>query len=357
MTLCCRLTFRYMLIVVLSLLLLAGLAHRELINNPALRERLHIPEVTSHPEPWRRYVDEFFYVAIPVVLCFGWWLMRRTLEPISDLAKAVERIEAHNLREPLPRPGTGDEIDRLTEVFNAMTARLDQSFQQIREFTLHASHELKTPLTIMRAELETALRDDAALTPAQRDRVHSQLDEIERLAKIVDGLTLLTKADAGLVMLERQPVKLHELVRESFEDAQILAEPQQVQVSLAACAEVEIRGDRHRLRQLLLNLVDNAVKYNRPGGTVTIALRRTDKSADIEIVNTGAGIPPELQPRVFDRFVRGTDAPARAADGCGLGLTICRWIAEAHGGLIEICSAPDRPTSAFVRLPLTGGEK
>src|SRR5262249_7431814 len=141
------------------------------------------------------------------------------------------------------------------------------------EFTLHASHELKTPLTILQGELETAMRDPEA-TSDQREHFASQLDEIHRLARIVDGLTLLAKADAGQVVLAQEPIRFDELVRDSFTDAQLLAEPNQIQVELSACDPVGLRGDRHRLRQLLLNLTDNAVKYNQPHGTVAMSLRR-----------------------------------------------------------------------------------
>ena len=205
----------------------------------------------------------------------GWWLMSRALAPLEALTSAVETIHERNLHERLPRTGNGDELDRLTEVFNAMTARLDESFQRIREFTLHASHELKTPLTVMQGELETAWREET-LSDAERERVFSQLDEVQRLAKIVDGLSLLTKADAGQITLALEPVRMHDIVREAVEDAQHLAQGQNVQVGLAACEDVSVRGDRHRLRQLLLNLTDNAIKYNRPDGTVTLSLRRVD---------------------------------------------------------------------------------
>ena len=219
-----------------------------------------------------------FEVGLPAVLLGllgGWWLTRRALAPVAELTEAITRIHERNLREPLPRTGNGDELDRLTEVFNAMLARLDDSFNRIREFTLHASHELKTPLTVLCGETETALRDES-LPPAERERAASQLDELRRLARIVDGLTLLAKADAGQVALKLEPVRLDELVRDNFADAQILAEPQHIQVELTACEEITVRGDRHRLRQLLLNLADNAVKYNQPQGRVTMSLRRVN---------------------------------------------------------------------------------
>ena len=189
----------------------------------------------------------------------------------------------------MPRTGNGDELDRLTEVFNAMTVRLDDSFNRIREFTLHASHELKTPLTILCGETETALRDEL-LTPAQREQATSQLDELRRLARIVDSLTLLAKADAGQITLAFEPVRLGELVRDNFADAQILAEPHNITVKLENCEDVTVLGDRHRLRQLLLNLADNAIKYNEPHGRVTMCLRRTQMIfLEFTITNTGVG--------------------------------------------------------------------
>ena len=280
----------------------------------------------------------------------GWWLMRKALSPVAALTQAAERINERNLSEQLPRTGNGDELDRLTEVFNGMTARLNDSFTRIREFTLHASHELKTPLTVLCGETETALRDES-LTPAERERCASQLDELRRLTRIVDGLTLLAKADAGQITLAMEPVRLDELVRDNFADAQILAEPQGVRVELAACEEITVRGDRHRLRQLLLNLADNAVKYNQPQGQVTMALRRAGDSAEFTIANTGPGIPPESLPRVFDRFFRGDPAHSSAVDGCGLGLSIAQWIAQAHGGAIDIASELGKLTRVTVRLP------
>jgi signal transduction histidine kinase len=141
-------------------------------------------------------------------------------------------------------------------------------------------------------------------------------------------------------------------VRDNFADAQILAEPQGIQVELTACEEITVRGDRHRLRQLLLNLADNAVKYNQPEGRVTMNLRRSNGAAEFTIANTGAGIPPEILPRVFDRFFRGDPAHSPAVDGCGLGLSIVQWIVSAHDGSVKIESVPSKITTVTVRLPL-----
>jgi signal transduction histidine kinase len=350
MTLQQRLAWRYGLVVFAALVLLAGLIYHEFATEQRLRAALP-PERQAEAE-WGESVEVVMYAMIPVILAGGWWLTRRSLTPLSDLAQAVERIQLDNLREQLPRSGDGDEVDRLTEAFNVMTARLDQSFQQIRDFTLHASHELKTPLTVMRGELESALQEAGTCTPQQQERLHSLLDETERLTKIVDALTLLSKVDAGQVVLERAPVRMAELVREAYEDALILAEPAGIQVTLTECADAIVLGDRHRLRQLLLNLMDNAIKYNRTGGTVAIGLRNTGGFAEVEIVNTGAGIPPALLGRVFDRFVRGDEARSNAVEGSGLGLSIAQWITRSQGGMIQLTSEPGKTTTAIVRLPL-----
>jgi signal transduction histidine kinase len=301
-------------------------------------------------------IDILTWTVTPAVvlgILGGWWLTRRALAPVTQLTETVEKIHEHNLREPLPCSGSGDEIDRLTEVFNSMTTRLDGSFQRIREFTLHASHELKTPLTVLRGELETALNEENS-SQSQKERLLSQIDEIERLAKIVDGLTLLMKADAGQIKLNREPVHLDDLVRESFADAKILAQPQGIQVSLFLCEEIIISGDRHRLRQLLLNLTDNAIKYNQPNGTATISLRRINGFAELKIENTGAGLAPELQSRVFERFFRGDSSHSNAVEGCGLGLSIAQWIVAAHAGSIQLVSEPKELTTVTVRLPMNG---
>ena len=281
--------------------------------------------------------------------------MKKSLAPVATLARATEKIGAQNLGERLPRTGNGDELDRLTEILNGMLARLDDSFTRIREFTLHASHELKTPLTIMCGEAEIASRDES-LPPAERERAASQLDELRRLTRIVDGLTLLAKADAGQVALKLEPLRFDELVNEAFADTQILAEPQDIKVELESCGEVSVRGDRHRLRQLLLNLADNAVKYNQPQGRVTMSLRRAVNFAEFTIANTGAGIPPEVLPRVFDRFFRGDPAHSQAVEGCGLGLSIAQWIVSAHHGTIKIESDKAKPTTVAVRLPLEANQ-
>jgi signal transduction histidine kinase len=301
---------------------------------------------------WEEVGEVMLYYGLPtalLLLVVGGWLLRKALMPIGALTEAAERINLNSLASRLRRTGTGDELDRLTDVFNRMMQRLEDSFRHVREFTLDASHELKTPLTIMRAQLESAVRDEG-WTDSQREMIASQLDEIQRLAKIVDGLTLLAKADAGQVALTVDGVCLDELVRESVGDAIVLAYPSGVTVRLRKCDPAQIEGDRHRLRQLLLNLTENAIKYNKKNGSIVVDLETTGATAELRISNTGPGIPAERLPRVFDRFYRGNPAHDREVDGCGLGLSIAQWIVRAHGGTIEMDSNTAE-TSVLVRLP------
>jgi two-component system, OmpR family, heavy metal sensor histidine kinase CusS len=361
MTIRTRLTLWYAGVMFVSLLLMGVFTWRTFAPEP------HATPL--RPEEQRQELDDatdFREVALILIWCGvpaallaaigGWWLMRRALAPVAALTRAAERVNERNLSAQLPRSGSGDEVDRLTEVFNAMTARLHASFTRIREFTLHASHELKTPLTVLCGETETALRDES-LAPAQRERAASQLEEFRRLASIVDGLTLLAKADAGLVQLTFAPLRLDELVRDSFADAQILGQASGLHAELTACEPLTVSGDAHRLRQLLLNLADNAAKHNQPGGSVRMALRQSNGSAELVIANTGPGISPEKLPRVFDRFFRGDPAHGSTAEGCGLGLSIAQWIVSAHHGDIRIDSVPSKLTTVTVHLPLWAENK
>ncbi len=336
-------------VLILSLALLSLVLHYEWVEQQRLRERHE-----QHEPAWEEVGEVMLFYGLPttLLLFFGsWWLLRRSLAPITILTRAAERIHINNLKEQLPPAGTGDELDRLTAVFNSMVTRLDASFTHIREFTLNASHELKTPLTVMRAEIETALRDEAT-PPAQREIFADQLDQIAHLTKIVASLTLLTKADTGQLQLNFEPLRLDELVRDSSADAQLLARPGLIRVDLRTCDQATVRGDRQRLKQLLLNLTDNAIKYNQPSGFVEMALRRGGDRVELRISNSGPGVSPEDLPRVFDRFFRGDPAHSSAVEGCGLGLAIAQWIVHAHDGSIALSSQPGEVTTVEVRLPL-----
>jgi len=311
-------------------------------------------EAALKESPLQEALEIIVFGGLPAILLGifgGALLMRRALRPIEELTEALEKTDVSNLAEPVPRSGNGDELDRMTAVFNRMKERLGLSFTQAREFTLHASHELKTPLTIMHATLEQMLVED--VSPAQKkEKIASMLEEVQRLSSIVGQLAFLAKADAGLLATAREAVALHELVRDVAEESAILGSAAAITVTSSEIDFVIVQGDRMRLRQILLNLADNAVKHNRQGGSVRLSLRHQDGRAVFTIANTGPALPPELSARVFDRFFRGDPAHnSSTVEGSGLGLSIAKSIVEAHHGSIDYAVLPDRRTQVTVSLP------
>ena len=231
-----------------------------------------------------------------------------------------------------------------------MIARLEASFRQVRQFSADASHELRTPLTVMKGETELALR---RARPAEDYRLvlESSLEEIDRMVRIVDELLFLSRADLGEVRIESQPVRLDALVEDVQRQAAVLGQELDVQVMSGTVEPVTVQGDELRLHELLLNLVDNAVKYSRPGGKVALALARDGATARLSVTDDGIGISAEARARIFDRFYRADEARAHAREGTGLGLAICKWIVEAHHGRIEVQSTVGQGATFTVVLP------
>ena len=309
----------------------------------------------------------------------GWLLARRVLRPVDQLTQAARRIEAERLAERLEGAEVDDEFGRLARTLNEMLARLESGFAQIRRFSADASHELRTPLTILRGEIEVALR--SAREPQEYQRVlASAMEEVERMARLVDDLLLLSRADAGALRWEEGPVELDRLVEEVAKQGDVLGRAREIHVGIQRLEPLIVQGDEQRLRQLLLNLVDNAVKYTGPAGRVTLSLvrvggevdeptsppseasllrpsaqspdRPTTEWAEIVVEDTGVGIPAEALPRIFERFYRVDGARSREAGGTGLGLCIAKTIAEAHGGSIQVRSTPGAGSTFTVLLPL-----
>ncbi len=344
-----RVSLWYAGLLTASLILLTGVLYFELVIERAAREQAGEPHDAIEEE----IAEAVIFYGAPttlILLIGGWHLMGRALRPLDDFTEAAERIHVNALHERLPRPAKGDELDRLAEVFNGSMERIEESFSQIRNFTLNASHELKTPLAVLHVGLETQMNAPETSLP-QRELMAGQLDEIQRLSRIVEGLALLARADSGQLPLKRETVRLEELVHDSFADAQILAQPRGVSVDLAACDAAAVTGDRHRLRQLLVNLTDNAIKYADADGRATFSLRRNNGDAELTLSNSGPGIPGDQLPRVFDRFYRGESVLADDIEGCGLGLSIAQSIVAAHDGAITVESGPGR-TSVTVKLPI-----
>ena len=296
------------------------------------------------------------YIASPLALLVslmgGWFLAGRALRPVHAITQAARRITAGDWSQRIQTPHSNDEIGQLASTFNDMIGRLEVSFKQIRQFSADASHELRTPLTITKGETELALR-----RPRQAEDyrvvLESNLEEIDRMSRIVDELLFLSRADLGEIKLKMVPVQLDDLFREIHQQAAVLGKERQIQTVLTRVEPVVVEGDDLRLRELLLNLVDNAVKYSQEGQTVELALGLAGNQAKLMVKDHGIGIAPENHTRVFDRFYRTDEARAHGAKGTGLGLAICKWIVDVHHGTIELQSTVHGGSCFTVFLPLS----
>jgi heavy metal sensor kinase len=301
---------------------------------------------------FRLLVADFTALPLAVlVAAFGvWWTTGKALKPLQDIADAAERIHAKALRNRIPDPRVHDEIGRLVCVLNDTFDRLERSFTQATRFSSDASHELRTPLTIMRGEIESALASDSA-DPSTEKLLESLLQQTHHLSAIVENLLLLSRADAGALNLRKSIVDFSELCRELATDAEILALQRNIDISSNVENEVRVLADEWYLRRLLLNLLDNAIKYNLSFGKVEISLTKAGDLASFSIANTGPEISEEHQSRIFERFYRTEASRASEVTGSGLGLSICREIVLAHQGQIWMEKARPGWTVFVVNLP------
>lgn len=292
-------------------------------------------------------------IAASVVIAsvLGWFLAKKALKPVSDLTALARKISAENLSERLNIAVPNDEIGRLALTINEMIARLEGSFMQIKQFTGDASHELKTPLTILKGEMEMALRskDDVEY---MRGVIASSLEEIDRMSYIVRNLLDLAKMDAESKAAIRDMVRLDTVITERFEHFRRFAVDSRVELVISKNTPATIYGDGVRIGQLIYNLIDNAIKYTPVQGQVEITLTVEGAAALIKVSDTGIGIAAEDLPYIFDRFYRVDKARTREVGGAGLGLSICKEIVMAHGGSIDAASAAGSGTVFTVRLPL-----
>lgn len=282
------------------------------------------------------------------------YLVVKTLLPIHRIVEEVEAIsDGRSLHRRLAPHPSDDEVGRLTATLNAMFGRLERSFATLRRFTADASHELKTPLTVLRAGLERAITHPK-LPPDAMAVLDEMLAEVNGMTEIVDSLLMLSRADEGRAPLHLEDTDLAELLDEVAETGGLLGEPGNVTVRVAVPRRpMRFSVDRARVRQLLMNLLTNAIKYTPSGGSVDVGCRRTDRAVVITVADTGVGIAPGDLPHIFDRFWRADPARSRTGErsGVGLGLAISKWIAEAHGGSIDVESRPGRGTTFTVTLP------
>ncbi|MFO0909186.1 MAG: ATP-binding protein [Isosphaeraceae bacterium] len=279
----------------------------------------------------------------------GWWLSSRAVEPIVAMSETVSGITATSLSRRLDLEGIDTELGNLGALINTMLERLEASFAQQIQFTADASHELRTPLSVIRSHVDLALSRPRT-AEEYRQTIQACHRASIRMSSLVDGLLTLARADAGRLDLRRERLDLHALVAEQVELLEPLARERSVRLRFDG-EPTSIEGDTARLGQLVMNVLTNAIHYNRPGGEVRLNVRRDGEQAVLTVADTGVGIPETDLRRVFDRFYRVDAARNRATGGSGLGLAIARSIVEAHEGTIDLTSQPDVGTTFVVRLP------
>jgi heavy metal sensor kinase len=314
-------------------------------------------------------VGSVFLIAVPLALLLaglgGFFLARKSLAPVVAMSEQARQIGAENLERRLPVANPRDELGQLASTFNELLARLDASFDLQRQFMADASHELRTPLSVMRTTAQVILERPQRDEYEYRNALAMIDDQTRRLARIVDDMFTLARADAGRRTLAHSAFYLDELIVETARAAGVLAARKGVTVETARSPEVSYYGDEHLLRQMLLNLLDNSIRHTPANGGVCVSLNQFDERCEVVVSDTGEGIPVEAQPHIFERFYRadkarsrsdvntdGADGANGAGGGAGLGLSIAKWVAEAHGGTIRLVRSDTAGTIFAVTLPL-----
>jgi len=293
-------------------------------------------------------------IGVLIAVSGGFVLVRRALNPVNQIAHKAEDISQHNLSERLPVVNSGDELEHLSISLNNMIARLEDAIQTSKQFVADASHELRTPLTVLRGELES-LAQDALLKAHTRESLGSLLEEVDRLTEVVESLLALSKLDAGEAISERVRFDLAELVTTTAEQMSLLAEDKHIRVECDVAPDVFVEGDRSRMKQVVVNLLDNAIKYTHNGGNVLLRIAREGDTAVLEVIDNGIGIPTEALPHMFKRFFRVDDSRSREQGGAGLGLSIVKSICAAQGAEVDVTSRPGSGSCFRVRQPLARG--
>lgn len=315
-----------------------------------------VGEPLSVVEDGLRELRRDLFLGVPLVLLLassgGYFLARKSLAPIASMNSQTQRISAENLSSRLDVTNPRDELGRLATTINDLLARLESSFTEQQRFIADASHELRTPLAVLRGETEVALGKTRTVDEYEKSLSLIQ-DEAERLSRIVEDLFILAREPINTpAVLNKEPISLNEAVKDCARAAQVLAARKGVRLKLETDPpSIALNGDEELIKRMILNLLDNAVKYTPRGGEISLALARENGNAEIVVSDNGIGIPETDQSRVFDRFYRVDKARARALGGAGLGLSIAQWIVEAHGGEIGVTSAPGRGSTFRVTLP------
>ncbi len=306
----------------------------------------------------------FLFTTVPIVLVvatvLGRFMARRALAPVKKITQTAQEIgEGANLSKRIPEPKVEDEIGQLAKTFNKMMNRLENSFAQVRQFSSDASHELRTPLTVLRGQNELILNKPR--TPEEyQEVIFSNLEEISYMSKVLEDLFTISKSDENQIQMDCKHIDLKQVIEEVCKHGQILADEKDIKIILAFLEPVLINGDMVRLRQMISNLLHNAIKYTQPGGEIKISLENQKENAFLTVQDTGIGIPEEHVPLIFNRFYRVDKSRSKEDGGSGLGLSICKHIIEAHKGKIEVESQPGVGTKFkiyFPKIPTSKSEK
>ncbi len=301
---------------------------------------------------FRRYLILFAPFLLLAASAGGYWLSRRALAPVDALVRTAQNITGANLSSRLERLETGDELQRLSDTLNEMLSRIESAFLKVSQFTADASHELRTPIALIRTEAEIALRKSRG-EEEYREALWHVLSEAERTSILIESLLALARADAGRESLNLQPVDLRKITQDAVQDwgPRVLARNLTFAENITEVPLVVV-GDANSLSRLLNILFDNAVKYTPPPGTIELTLKNKDRRAVITIRDTGIGIRQEDLHKVFERFYRADKARSRELGGSGLGLAIAKWIVEQHRGYVTVESSPTKGSTFIVDLPM-----
>ena len=339
---------------------ISGEPVRVLQSSMMVNDRVYRVQVAARMEEFYKALGRFrtrLLIFAPLALLLaaslGYWISRRALAPVDHITQAAQKISAHNLSARLIVSGSGDELQRLAETLNQMLQRIEAALDRVSRFSADASHELRTPITVMRTRAELALRRPRTLAENQHtlEQLHT---ELVQTSELLDNLMLLARADSGAEHLRFVPANIEHVLTDVIAQASAIANEKQVSLHAALPQHPTwIAGDRQLLQRLFLILIDNAVKYTPPLGQVSIALAAEDGMTIISVSDTGIGISREDLPHIFDRFYRADKARSRELGGAGLGLSIGRWIAEAHGGSVHVESQSGAGSTFKVVLPNT----
>jgi heavy metal sensor kinase len=316
--------------------------------------------VTNELRTIRYVLGVAVLVALGLAGFGGWFLAQHSLAPIVEMTARAQRISAENLEQRLPLANPRDELGRLAATFNELLARLDDSFAQQRRFMADASHELRTPISVLRTATGVTLEQAERNVAEYREALKVIDEQARRLTRIVEDMFMLARADAGERQLQQHNFDLGELLWEAARAAEVLATRKGVELDIHSLPQTPYRGDEGLLRQMLLNLLDNAIKHTPPGGRVRVELERLPAAYAIIVADTGSGIPAEAHSHIFERFYRVDKARSRTSmteinGGAGLGLAIAKWIAEAHDGRLELQSSGASGTTFVASLPVAHG--